>query len=123
MTSRSLLIVAALIAVLALGACGSSSSSKSSSSSSTPAAATTGSSTGTSTDLAAAQKKCLDQASQLTDATAKSVATSACKQISSSNTNITDALSKAKTACLNAVAKLPSVLQGPAKDQCNKISG
>ena len=122
MTSRSLLIVPALIAVLALGACGSSSSSTSSSSSSTPAKSTT-STTGTSTNIAEAQKKCLDQASQLSDATAKSVAESACKQINSNNTNITDALSKAKTACLNAVAKLPSVLQGPAKDQCNKIGG
>jgi len=122
MTSRSLLIVPALIAALALGACGSSSSSTSSSSSSTPAASTT-STTGTSTNIAEAQKKCLDQASQLSDATARSVAESACKQINSSNTNITDALSKAKTACLKAVDKLPSVLQGPAKDQCNKIGG
>ncbi len=122
MTSRRLLIVPALVAVLALGACGSSSSSKSSSSSSTPAAATT-STSGTATNLADAQKKCLTQASQITDATAKSVAESACRQISSSNTNITDALSKAKQACLDSVAKLPSVLQAPAKDQCNKISG
>jgi len=122
MTFRALFLIPAVIAALALGACGSSSNSSSSTASpstTTPAASTTTSSGGTAAD---AEKICMDAAASLSNADSRSKAEAGCKTLAN-NPKVTEALVSAKKKCLEAAAKVPiASLQQTAVDACNKIT-
>jgi len=120
MTFRALFLIPAVIAALALSACGSSSST-SSSTASTPS--TSSSTTTTSGGTAAnAEKICMDAAATLTNADSRSKAEAGCKTLAN-NPQVTAALVAAKKKCLEAAAKVPiASLQQAAVDACNKIT-
>jgi hypothetical protein len=78
---------------------------------------------GSGSGVAAAKQKCLDATKKIQDSSARSTAEHACDQITTSNANVNNALSKAKQACLTAAAKIPiASLKQEADAQCNKIA-
>jgi hypothetical protein len=108
------LLVALVLAVLTLSACGSSSGSSTSSTTSS----------GGNEGVAAAKQKCLDATKQIQNSTARSVAEQACGHITTDNANVNAALSKAKHACLTAAAKIPiDSVKRSAEGECKKIGG
>jgi hypothetical protein len=71
----------------------------------------------------AARQKCLGATKKIQSSTARSVAQQACDQITTSNANLSAALSKAKQTCLDAAAKIPvTSLKQAAEAQCKKIA-
>ena len=73
--------------------------------------------------VATAKQKCLDATKQIQDSSARSTAEQACNGITTSNANVSAALSKAKQTCLTAAAKIPiTSLKQAAEAQCNKIA-
>ena len=70
-----------------------------------------------------AKQKCLDATKKIQDSSARSTAEHACNQITTSNANVSTALSEAKQACRSAAANIPiASLEQAAEAQCNKIA-
>ncbi len=116
MNLRAIALTPVLVLVLALGACGDSGGD------STTTTGSAGSTSTGQTSSAEAKQKCLDAASGISDASAKSVAEKGCNALAD-NPEISEALVQAKEKCLEAAGKLPvASLQTTAVEACNKIS-
>lgn len=112
MRLRTLLFLPVVAAVLALSACGDSSTS-------TSTATSTSSTSGVAADI---KQECLDATQRVSDARARAAAERGCDALASSP-DVSAALVKARTTCLEAAAKLPAAtLQTTAINACNKIS-
>jgi hypothetical protein len=115
------LLLPAVLATLALSACGGSSSSDSTSTPSTSTATTATTTTSSGGATADVEKICMDAAATLTNADSRAKAEAGCKALPD-NADVTEALTKTKQKCLEAAAKVPiASLQETAVEACNKI--
>jgi hypothetical protein len=121
MTLRALALAPVLDVVLAVAGCGDSASDSTTTGSGTTTSTST-STSGGGTTADDAKAKCLEAASGISDAKAKSIAEQGCDSLAS-NPQITEALVKAKQKCLEAAAKIPvASVQSSAVEACNKIN-